>query len=73
MLSRFFAWFEQRIDPFAPFDDKVTPPARVGAFIWHYIAPFRGLVAVNFAFALAIGVMESGMILLAGRFVDLLV
>ncbi|MBX9618204.1 MAG: ABC transporter ATP-binding protein/permease [Hyphomicrobiales bacterium] len=73
MLSRFFAWFEQRIDPFAPFDDKVTPPARVGAFIWHYIAPFRGLVAVNFAFALVIGIMESGMILLAGRFVDLLV
>ncbi len=73
MLSRFFAWFEQRIDPFAPFDDKVTPPARVGAFIWHYIAPFRGLVAVNFAFALLIGIMESGMILLSGRFVDLLV
>ncbi len=73
MLSRFFAWFEQRIDPFAPFDDKVTPPGHVGAFIWHYIAPFRGLVAVNFAFALAIGIMESGMILLAGRFVDLLV
>ena len=73
MLSRILDWFERRIDPFAPFDDKLTPPARVGAFIWHYVAPFRGLVAVNFVFAVAIGIMEASMILLAGKFVDLLV
>lgn len=72
MLSRVFAWFERRIDPFAPFDDKLTPPATVGAFIWHYVSPFRGLLAANFLLSVAIGIMEAGMILLVGQFIDLL-
>lgn len=72
MLNSLLAWFERRIDPFAPFNDKETPPASVGAFIWHYIKPFRGLLALNFAFAAAIGIVEAGMIVLIGRFVDLL-
>lgn len=72
MLNSLLAWFERRIDPFAPFNDKETPPASVGAFIWHYIKPFRGLLMLNFAFAAAIGIVEAGMIVLIGRFVDLL-
>jgi ATP-binding cassette subfamily B multidrug efflux pump len=63
---------EGRIDPFAPFDREKTPPDRVGAFAWHYLRPVRGWLGVLVLLSLAVGVLESGLYLLVGWFVDLL-
>ncbi len=63
---------EGRIDPFAPFDREETPPDRVSAFTWHYLRPVRGWLGVLIAISLAVGVLESGLYLLVGWFVDLL-
>ena len=63
---------ERRIDPFAPFDREETPPDRVSAFAWHYLRPVRGWLGVLVLISLAVGVLESGLYLLVGWFVDLL-
>ena len=63
---------ERRIDPFAPFDREETPPDRVSAFAWHYLRPVRGWLWVLVLLSLAVGVLESGLYLLVGWFVDLL-
>ena len=63
---------ERRIDPFAPFDREETPPDRVGAFAWHYLRPVRGWLVVLVLLSLAVGVLESGLYLLVGWFVDIL-
>jgi len=72
MLSRAFDWLERRIDIFAPFDDRKTPPATVWGFLWFYMRPFKGLLAINGAFALGIALIEASMILIIGRFIDTL-
>jgi len=63
---------EGRIDPFAPFDREKTPPDRVGAFAWHYLRPVRGWLGVLLLISLGVGLLESGLYLLVGWFVDLL-
>ncbi len=63
---------ERRIDPFASFDREETPPDRVGAFAWYYLRPVRGWLVVLVLLSLAVGVLESGLYLLVGWFVDIL-
>ncbi|HEV7874546.1 MAG TPA: ABC transporter ATP-binding protein [Enterovirga sp.] len=60
------------IDPFAPFDEALTPPKNVAAFTWHYLRPVRGWLLALLVSSLAIGGIESGLYLLIGWFVDLL-
>ena len=67
-----YDWFERRIDPFAPFDERATPPNSVRAFAWHYLRPVRGWLGVFFVVSLALGVFESSLYVLMGWFVDLL-
>ena len=72
MLSRLFGWLEARISVFAPFDDKLTPPTNVWGFIWHYVRPFRSLLAVTMVLVFIVGIVEASMLLLLGKFIDLL-
>ncbi len=72
MFSQLMGWLERRIDIFAPFDETHRPPSSVRGFIWHYIRPFRGLLAVTTCFTFATSVIEASMLLLVGKFIDLL-
>ncbi|MDB5591395.1 ABC transporter ATP-binding protein [Enterovirga sp.] len=64
---------ETLIDPFAPFDDAKMPPGKVAPFAWAYLRPIRWWLLVLFGASVAVGVLESGLYLLIGWFVDLLV
>lgn len=68
MLAR----LERLIDPFAPFDEGRTPPDGVMAFAWHYLRPVRFWLIVLFCFSLVVGLLEAGLYLLVGWFVDLI-
>jgi len=37
MFASLFRWLESRIDVFAPFDERQTPPRGVWPFMWHHI------------------------------------
>jgi ATP-binding cassette subfamily B multidrug efflux pump len=71
MKTRLYKWLESRLPVFAPFDDRQTPPATLAAFGWHYLKPAQGWLALVFASALAIAVIDSLVILGTGWFVDL--
>ena len=72
MFSQLMGWLERRIDIFAPFDETHRPPSSVRGFIWHYIRPFRALLAVTTCFTFATSVIEASMLLLVGKFIDIL-
>ncbi|MES2906977.1 MAG: ABC transporter ATP-binding protein [Pseudomonadota bacterium] len=72
MISRLLGWVERRIDIFAPFDHSRTPPANVWGFIWFYVHPFRRLLAGMFVLIVLLGIIESSMLLLVGKFIDML-
>lgn len=71
-LRRVLRWFQQRIDIFAPFDDSVVPPRSLSAFIGFYLWPVRRWLAAMLVVSLALALLESGIILATGWFVDLL-
>ncbi len=72
MLARFTTWLEGRIAVFEPFDDKLKPPPKLARFSWFYIRSVRGWLALVVLSALALALLESSLLLLVGRFVDLL-
>ncbi|MBV9078531.1 MAG: ABC transporter ATP-binding protein, partial [Methylobacteriaceae bacterium] len=67
-----FRRFESLIDPFSRFDETEMPPDTVGRFSWHYLRPIRGWLMALFAVSVVVGVIESGLYVLIGWFVDLL-
>ncbi|WP_438874902.1 ABC transporter ATP-binding protein [Winogradskya consettensis] len=60
-----------RIDPF-PEDVTATPPATVGAYLWHEVKPLRGVIAASVVLAAISAGIEVWLIAYAGRLVDLL-
>jgi ATP-binding cassette subfamily B multidrug efflux pump len=72
MLNRFITWLESRIDVFAPFNDRETPPATLARFAVFYLKPVWGWLFVVFVSALLLAGVESSLLLAVGRFVDLL-
>jgi ATP-binding cassette subfamily B multidrug efflux pump len=67
-----YRWFEERIDPFAPFNEDETPPGTVGRFAWYYLKPVRFWLGALFVIALIVGILESSLYILIGWLVDLL-
>jgi ATP-binding cassette subfamily B multidrug efflux pump len=63
---------EELIDPFAPFPEAEMPPTSVARFTWHYLKPMRGWLGVLLGFSLGVGILESGLYLLIGWFVNIL-
>jgi ATP-binding cassette subfamily B multidrug efflux pump len=72
MLSSILGWIERRVDAFAPFDDKKTPPSSLVGFGWHYLSSLKGWLGVILASAFAVAIIESTTILLVGRLIDIL-
>jgi len=67
-----YKWLERRIDPFADFDPAEMPPDSVSAFTWNYLKPVRFWLGVALALSIGGGIIESGIYILVGWFVDLM-
>jgi ATP-binding cassette subfamily B multidrug efflux pump len=67
-----FRFFENLVDPFAPYEEKDTPPARLLAFIRDYVRPFRTVFAFSVICKVLVGASEILLIWYLGRIVDLL-
>jgi ATP-binding cassette subfamily B multidrug efflux pump len=72
MFASLFRWLESRIDVFAPFDERETPPRGVWPFMWHHIRGVKGWMAVIMITGLGFSGIEAAMYLMVGWFVDLL-
>jgi ATP-binding cassette subfamily B multidrug efflux pump len=72
MFARLFRWLESRIDVFAPFDERETPPRGVWPFMWHHIKGVKGWMALIMLTGLGFSGIEALMYLMVGWFVDLL-
>ena len=72
MFAPLFRWLESRIDVFAPFDERETPPHGVWPFMWHHIKGVKGWMALIMLTGLGFSGIEAAMYLMVGWFVDLL-
>ena len=72
LFPRLFRWLESRVDVFAPFDEQVTPPRTVWAFMWHHLKEVKGWLGLILLTGLAFSGIEASMYLLVGWFVDIL-
>lgn len=72
MFAPLFRWLESRIDVFAPFDERATPPRGVWPFMWHHIKGVKGWMAAIMITGLGFSGIEAAMYLMVGWFVDLL-
>ena len=72
MISKLYDWLERRIDVFAPFDDKRTPPDTLTGFWAHYLRPVRSWMVVVLFSSLAIAALDAALYAGVGRFVDIL-
>ncbi|WP_420101366.1 ABC transporter ATP-binding protein [Bosea sp. (in: a-proteobacteria)] len=72
MFAPLFRWLESRIDVFAPFDERETPPRGVWPFMWHHIKGAKGWMALIMLTGLGFSGIEAAMYLMVGWFVDLL-
>jgi ATP-binding cassette subfamily B multidrug efflux pump len=72
MFAPLFRFLESRIDVFAPFDERQTPPTGVFRFMWHHIKDVKGWMALIMLTGLGFSGIEAAMYLMVGWFVDLL-
>ena len=72
MFASLFRWLESRIDVFAPFDERQTPPRGVWPFMWHHIKGVKIWMAAIMLTGLGFSGIEAAMYLMVGWFVDLL-
>ncbi|WNJ92085.1 ABC transporter ATP-binding protein [Bosea sp. 685] len=72
MFAALFRYLETRIDVFASFDERETPPRGVWPFMWHHIKGVKGWMALIMLTGLAFSGIEALMYLMVGWFVDLL-
>ncbi len=67
-----FRFFENLVDPYAPYPDQDTPPNEVWPFMWEYLRPFKTAIFWITGFTLVVGLIEIFLIYYAGRVVDLM-
>lgn len=67
-----FRFFENLIDPYVDYAENDTPPAKLGAFLWSYMAPFRKIFAVTAVVSCTIAAVEVALIAYLGRLVNIL-
>ncbi|SEG58079.1 ABC transporter ATP-binding protein [Bosea lathyri] len=72
MFAALFRYLETRVDVFAPFDERETPPRGVWPFMWHHIKGVKGWMALIMLTGLGFSGIEALMYLMVGWFVDLL-
>ena len=67
-----FRFFENLVDPYAPYEETDTPPRRLLPFMRDYSRPFRGVFAVTAALKCASAGLDVALIWYVGRLVDVL-
>jgi ATP-binding cassette subfamily B multidrug efflux pump len=67
-----FRFFESLVDPYTPYSETDTPPAKLWPFLMAYLAPARGVMIWTVASVFVVAVIEVGLIWYAGRLVDVL-
>lgn len=67
-----FRFFENLVDPYAPYQETDTPPQRLLPFLMEYARPFKAVFALTAALKMVTAVIEVGLIWYMGRIVDLL-
>lgn len=72
MLTRLFRWFEDLVDPFAPYAETDRPPTRLAPFLRAYAQPFRGVLRAALVLSVVVAAVEVGLIYVMGALVDLL-
>lgn len=72
MFRSLFKWMETRIDVFAPFDDRATPPTSVWRFIWYHLREVKGWLAVIMITGLFFSAIESLLFVCVGWLVDVI-
>ncbi|WP_457649175.1 ABC transporter ATP-binding protein [Profundibacter sp.] len=66
-----FRFFENLVDPFAPFDEK-TPPETLWAYLKSHYGPFRKLMIWMALTGVLVAMVETGLIFYTGRVIDLM-
>ena len=67
-----FRFFEKLVDPYVAYPENDSPPQTLGAFLWDYATPFRGIFAVTGIMSVLIAIVEVLLISYMGRLVNLL-
>ncbi len=67
-----FRFFENLVDPYAPYAQTDTPPRRLWPFLADYIRPFRKVFAVTALLSVLAAFADVALIWYVGRLVDLL-
>lgn len=67
-----FRFFENLVDPFAPYPHNDTPPTRLVPFLTQYLQPFRRIFVITLVLKVIVAGFEIGLIWYVGRLVDLL-
>ncbi|AXX98777.1 ABC transporter ATP-binding protein [Profundibacter amoris] len=66
-----FRFFENLVDPFAPFDEK-TPPKALWPYLRSQYGPFRKLMIWMALTGVLVAMVETGLIFYTGRVIDLM-
>ncbi|MDQ7069573.1 MAG: ABC transporter ATP-binding protein [Rhodobacterales bacterium] len=66
-----FRFFENLVNPFAPFDGQ-TPPKSLWAYLKTQYVPFRKIMIWMTVIGLFVALMETGLIFYSGRVIDLM-
>ncbi len=66
-----FRFFENLVDPFAPFDEQ-TPPKSLWAYLKSHYGPFRKLMIWMALTGVLVAMVETGLIFYTGRVIDLM-
>ncbi|MHA6324472.1 ABC transporter ATP-binding protein [Roseivivax sp. CAU 1753] len=67
-----FRFFENLIDPFAPYPANDRPPQRLWPFMWEYTRPFHRIFAFATVLSIVVAAVEIGLIWAMGWVVDIL-
>ena len=67
-----FRFFEELVDPYAPYPETDAPPRRLWPFMRDWSRPFRRVFAVTAVLSVVVATVEIGLIWYMGRVVDIL-
>ncbi|MEL6957422.1 MAG: ABC transporter ATP-binding protein [Pseudomonadota bacterium] len=67
-----FRYFENLIDPYAPYAEENVPPTRLWPFLWGYLKPFKRVFWIAAIMSIIVAAIEIWLIAYMGRLVDLI-
>ena len=67
-----FRFFENLVDPYAPYAQEDTPPTRLWPFLKGYARPFRRVFWAAGFMSIVVALVEVWLIAYMGRLVDLI-